>query len=134
MITSDQRSTNHFGWLRTGDLLPGWYDDWVVIEQERLRQLKLHGLEASARRLAADGRYGEALELAFEAVRLEPLRESAHRAVIDALLAEGNVSDALGHYRRFCAQLAAELGVAPSARLVAVMRRAVPALADVQAS
>src|ERR1700686_5010837 len=29
----------------TGDLLPFWDDDWVVIDRERLRQLRLHALE-----------------------------------------------------------------------------------------
>ncbi|MGW2995279.1 bifunctional ornithine acetyltransferase/N-acetylglutamate synthase, partial [Streptomyces sp. NPDC001193] len=28
------------------DLLPGWYDDWVLLEQERVRQRLLHALEA----------------------------------------------------------------------------------------
>src|SRR5262245_13822298 len=28
-----------------GELLPDWYDDWVVLERERLRQLRLHALE-----------------------------------------------------------------------------------------
>src|SRR4051794_14897664 len=33
-----------------GDLLPDWYDDWVLIERERFRQLRLHALEALCRR------------------------------------------------------------------------------------
>ena len=36
-----------------GDVLPDWYDDWVLIERERFRQLRLHALEALAARLAA---------------------------------------------------------------------------------
>jgi hypothetical protein len=35
----------------SGDLLPGWYDDWVLIEAEDWRQLRLHALEALAGRL-----------------------------------------------------------------------------------
>jgi DNA-binding SARP family transcriptional activator len=31
-----------------GDLLPGWYDDWVLLERERLRQLRMQALEAVA--------------------------------------------------------------------------------------
>lgn len=27
------------------DLLPTWYDDWLVIDRERQRQIRLHGLE-----------------------------------------------------------------------------------------
>jgi len=33
---------------RCGELLPGWYDDWVLLERERARQLQLHVLEIVA--------------------------------------------------------------------------------------
>jgi DNA-binding SARP family transcriptional activator len=33
-----------------GDLLPGWHDDWVLVERERLRQLRLYALETLAAR------------------------------------------------------------------------------------
>ena len=28
-----------------GDLLPGWYEEWLLLEQERFQQLRLHALE-----------------------------------------------------------------------------------------
>jgi hypothetical protein len=40
-------------------LLPGWYDDWVLIEAQIWRQLRMHALEALALRLADVGRWGE---------------------------------------------------------------------------
>ncbi|WP_091368006.1 AfsR/SARP family transcriptional regulator [Geodermatophilus telluris] len=98
-----------------GDLLPGWYDDWVLLERERLRQLRLQALEAVAVRLAAAGRHGEALEAAHAAVRAEPLRESAHRVVVGIHLAQGNVAEAVRAYEVFRTVLADELGVLPSA-------------------
>ncbi|WP_231502790.1 BTAD domain-containing putative transcriptional regulator [Blastococcus sp. URHD0036] len=110
-----------------GELLPGWYDDWVLLERERLRQVRLHALERVATRLAAAGRYGDALEAAYAAVRAEPLRESAHRTVVCVHLAEGNVAEALRAYDQFCVLLSDELGVAPSDH----MRRLVPQLARV---
>lgn len=97
-----------------GELLPSWYDDWVIFERERLRQLRLHALDALASRLAADGRYADALQAAIESVRLEPLRESAHRAAIAIHLAEGNVAEAVRHYGLFRQLLLAELGIEPS--------------------
>ena len=48
------------------------------------------------------------------AVAGEPLRESAHRALITAYLAEGNRSEALRQYRFFRHLLADELGLEPS--------------------
>jgi DNA-binding SARP family transcriptional activator len=97
-----------------GELLPGWDDDWVLFERERLRQLRLHALDALAHCLAREGRYALALEAALTSVRLEPLRESAHRAVVTAHLAEGNGHEAVQHYDAFRRQLREELGVSPS--------------------
>ena len=111
-----------------GELLPGWYDDWVLLERERLRQLRLHALEEVAARLVAAGRPGDALEVAYLAVRAEPLRESAHRAVVRAHVAEGNVGEALRAYERFRALLSDELGVPPSGQ----MRRLVAELVEVR--
>ncbi|HEV7870805.1 MAG TPA: BTAD domain-containing putative transcriptional regulator [Modestobacter sp.] len=100
-----------------GELLPGWYDDWVLLERERLRQLRMHALEMLAERLVRAGRYGEAIQVAFTAVRDEPLRESAHRVLIRAHLAEGNVAEALREYDTFREMLAEELGVRPTAQM-----------------
>jgi len=106
----------------TGDLLPGWYEDWVLLERERLRQLRLHALEQVAGRLAAAGRYAEALQAAYAAVRAEPLRESAHRIVVEVHRAEANVGEALRVYDSFRALLADELGVEPSGLMVGLVQ------------
>ncbi|WP_421741959.1 AfsR/SARP family transcriptional regulator [Cellulomonas sp.] len=107
-----------------GDLLPDWSDEWLTAERERLRQLRLHVLETVAARLAAEGLFGMAMEAALAALRSDPLRESAHRAVIRIHLAEGNLAEAVHAYRQCQSLLARELGVAPSeeaARLVAAL-------------
>ena len=96
------------------DLLPGWYEDWVVFERERLRQLRLHSLDVLSDRLVERGRFALAVEAALAAVREEPLRESSHRSLIRAHLAEGNVSEAIREYRGFRQLLSDELGVKPS--------------------
>jgi DNA-binding SARP family transcriptional activator len=105
-----------------GELLPGWYDDWVLFERERLRQLTLHALEASAERLLACGRFGAALEAAYAAIRSEPLRESAHRILIRIHVAEGNGVEAVRAYRCCADLLDRELGLAPSASLTSLVR------------
>jgi DNA-binding SARP family transcriptional activator len=108
-------------WL-WGDLLPGWYDDWVLLERERLRQMRVHALEAMARNLAAQGQFAEALEVGMAAVGVAPLRESAHREVIKIHLAEGNLAEALRQFE-VCAQLLrSDLGLEPSALMVDLMR------------
>ncbi|MFE4748972.1 BTAD domain-containing putative transcriptional regulator [Streptomyces mirabilis] len=110
--------------LLGGDLLPGWDEDWVLPERERLRQLRLHALEALSERLVAEGRHALALEAALASVRVEPLRESAHRAVVAVHLAEHNLGEAVRHYEAFRGLLRAELGVEPSGRFGAMLGHA----------
>lgn len=111
--------------LLTGDLLPDWYDDWVVIERERLRQLRLHALELHCLRLARCGRFCEAVDVGMAAVSAEPLRESAHRVLIIAHLAEGNTIEAARQYVRFRDLAWEALGVEPSRALTAQLADAI---------
>jgi len=99
------------------ELLPDWYDDWVEVERERLHALRTHALEALCRRLTAVGRFGEAVEAGLAAVRDEPFRESAHRALICVHLAEGNRAAALEQYRSYVRRLQCELDMRPSTRI-----------------
>lgn len=100
-----------------GELLPGWYDDWVVFERERLNQLRLHAMELTASVLTQHRHLHLALELALEAVRVEPLRETANAALMSVYLAEGNVWDAIHQYDAFRDLLKRELGLEPSPML-----------------
>jgi DNA-binding SARP family transcriptional activator len=94
-----------------GEILPDWYDDWLVIERETHRQLRLHALEALAVRLTDAGRYGEAVEVAMSAIAGEPLRESAHRTLCRIYLSEGNASEALRHAELYRELLMTQLGL-----------------------
>ena len=96
------------------DLLPDWYDDWVVIESEDWRQLRLHALEALSARLTDQRRPGEAIHAALAVVSTEPLRESGQAALIRAHLAEGNQSEAMRVYARYASHLHHELGLQPT--------------------
>jgi DNA-binding SARP family transcriptional activator len=100
-----------------GDILPDWYDDWVILERERFRLLRLEALEELCDRLLLAGRLAGALEAALSAAHADPLRESAQRALIRVHLAHGNVAQAVDQYRRFRTRLERELGLAPSARM-----------------
>ncbi|MDT0262714.1 AfsR/SARP family transcriptional regulator [Jatrophihabitans lederbergiae] len=100
-----------------GDLLPGWSDDWLILEQEAFRQTRLHALEQTCARLRHCGHYAAALRAGSAAVRCEPLRESAHRQLIKVHLAEGNHAEALRQYQSFRRLLAYELGLPPSASI-----------------
>ncbi len=100
------------------DLLPGWDEEWIVVERERLRQHALHALEILSARLTAVGRFGEAIEAALLAVDVEPLRETARRRLVEAHLAEGNVVEARREVLTFGSLLRRELGLAPSRGLL----------------
>ena len=103
------------------DLLPDWYDEWVLVEAEDWRQLRLHALEALADRLTSRGEYGDAAAAALAAVRAEPLRESPRAALIRVHIAEGNPSEALREFARYGELLMLELGVEPTQRLRALV-------------
>jgi DNA-binding SARP family transcriptional activator len=103
------------------DVLPDWYDDWVVLERERYRQMRLHALEALCLHLAARRRYARALQAGLAAVAAEPLRESAHRAVISVHLAEGNSSEAARVYQSYRDLLGETMGLRPSAAMLALL-------------
>jgi DNA-binding SARP family transcriptional activator len=111
-------------WVEALNLLPGWYDDWILTERERMRQTVMHALEALSVRLVAAQRCPEAVDAALLAVCAEPLRESAQRRLIEAHLAEGNLVEARRSYDLYRGLLSRELGVEPTqaiARLVATI-------------
>ena len=103
------------------DLLPGWYDDWVLVERERLRQLRLHTLEQIARAYLRSGQHGEALQAALEAMRAEPLRETPHRLIVQVHLAEGNAYEALHAFYAYRQLILSELQLEPSSTMRALL-------------
>jgi DNA-binding SARP family transcriptional activator len=100
------------------DLLPDWYDDWLTIERERLRQLRLASLEAAARAAIDAGSYGPAVQLGLATVAAEPLRESGHRLVVEAHLANGNRFEARRQYEIYARLVRCELGAEPGWQFV----------------
>jgi DNA-binding SARP family transcriptional activator len=112
--------------LLSADLLPTCYDDWALVECERFHQLRLHALEALCERLTSAERYGEAVDAGLAAVSGEPLRESAHRALIKAHMAEGNFAEAGRQYELYRRIVRDELGLEPSANLRSLMLASLP--------
>ena len=106
----------------SGDLLPDWDDEWVLLERERFRQIRLHALERSCELLMASGRLTEAIDAGLAALAAEPLRESAHRVLIRAHLAEGNRFEALRQFERYRDLMRSELGLAPSVEIADLIR------------
>ncbi|MGH8828536.1 MAG: AfsR/SARP family transcriptional regulator [Jiangellaceae bacterium] len=108
--------------LGRGDLLPGWYDDWVLSERERLQEIRIRALESLTEHSLRRGDTGSAMAAAVAAIAVDPLRESAHRALITVHLAAGNNADAVQEFRRYRRTLRHEFGLAPSQHMVELMR------------
>ena len=122
-ITSGGRSTVTVDELRLlrGDLLPDWDEPWLVASRQELRQLRLISLETVAAAHLGEGRPASALAVALRVACEEPLRESAHRLVVEAHLAQGNWAEATRHYLSYRALLWAELGLRPGSGMEALM-------------
>ena len=99
------------------EFLPGWYEDWVILERERMRQLCLHCLEATADALSSTGMFGAAIQALLAAIALDPLRESPQRQLMAVHLAEGNHAEAVRQYDAFARTLAEEIGLEPSSAM-----------------
>ncbi|MET1061098.1 MAG: BTAD domain-containing putative transcriptional regulator [Nocardioides sp.] len=106
--------------LECEELLPGWYDDWVLYEREKLEQQKIRTLENLATSAYDSGDWVTALDAAREASRREPLLDAMRSIVIRARLSLGDVSGAVHEYRRYRRFLALELGIEPPAELASL--------------
>jgi DNA-binding SARP family transcriptional activator len=106
------------------DLLPGWNDDWVLVDRERLRQLQLHALESLANALLRRGEMAEAIDAASRSLSMEPLRESAVRVLVSAHITSGNVSEAHRVVATYRENMQRDLGLAPSSYLTELLASA----------
>jgi DNA-binding SARP family transcriptional activator len=100
------------------DLLPGWEEEWLIVERERIRQVRIHALVALSHRLRRLGRFVPALNAAYTAITAEPLQESARAALVDVHLAEGNVVEARRQVDQYARLLWDEMQMVPSDALV----------------
>ena len=107
--------------LRGDELLPGWYDDWAVEERGLLEQLRAEALERVASYGLEQGDPALAIDAARSASDVEPLRELPREVSIRAHLHRGDVAGAVHEFRRYSTLLQDEVGVAPSARVTALV-------------
>ncbi len=108
-------SLEHALLLAAEPLLPDIPDEWVLEEQDRLRDRLIDALGALADAADARGDSARALSYSREALSRDRLRESSHRALMRRLAAAGDRGGALAAYGRCRDALAGELGVPPSA-------------------
>lgn len=108
--------------LLKADLLPGWVQPWVQAERDWWWQARLRALEVLSEKLRSCGDHHHAHQAALAAVQTDPLRESAHRTLVELHLADGNPAQAVRQYQSYRALLRAQLGLEPSPHIHDLMR------------
>ena len=105
--------------LYQGELLDGLgvnepsFEEWLLTERERLREL---ALEALARLLAHENKTGmtqRAIQTATRLLALDPLQEAVHRTLMRLYARQGRRAAALKQYRTCVEVLGRELGAGP---------------------
>ena len=107
--------------LYRGDLLLGFvvneplFEEWLVAERERLREM---ALDALARLLAIQAETASterAIQTAVRLLALDPLQEAVHRALMRLYARQGRRGAALKQYQVCVSALQRELGTEPEA-------------------
>jgi DNA-binding SARP family transcriptional activator len=105
--------------LYRGELLEGLalqeapFEEWILAERERLRELALEALAKLLRQQRATGATEAALQTALRLLALDPLQEPVHRAVMRLYVELGRRASALRQYQMCIGVLQRELSVEP---------------------
>ena len=108
--------------LYRADFLEGIYDDWALLERERLRDLYLRALEGLSAAYKRQGEFEQALTSARRLAAADPLRESAHRELMRLYHLLGRDCAALEQYETLRVLLDKELDISPSSTSIALRR------------
>jgi DNA-binding SARP family transcriptional activator len=100
--------------LYRGDLLEGCYEDWCLVERERLQNWYLIMLEKLICYSRMVHEYPRAVEYAETILRLDRAHERTYRQLMRTFYESGNRTAALRQYDRCKSALEEELGVEPS--------------------
>ena len=106
-----------------GELLPGFYDEWVFVERDRLNALFETKIARLLELLQGEGRWGEVVEWATRWIGLGGWPELAYRALMSAYANTGDNSKAVATYERYAQALQKEMGLKPSEQTQALYKR-----------
>ena len=96
-----------------GELLPGFYDDWVVSEREHLYSIFEHHMARLMSLLQDEKRWLDILDWGERWIKLGQKPEPAYRALMSAHAAKGDMSKVAATYER-CVKSLREFGIVPS--------------------
>lgn len=109
--------------LYRGPFLTGVYEDWVLIEQERLQTLYLEALEQLAHVYTERRDYNQAIKMWQRMLREIPWHEQAHRQLIELYALQGDRAAALRQYEEYAEVVQRELHAAPLPEMRALYER-----------
>ena len=96
-----------------GELLPGFYDEWVMLEREHLDSTFEHHMARLLSLLQAEERWLDILDWGERWIKLGQKPEPAYRALMSAHAAKGDMSKVAATYER-CVKSLKEFGIEPS--------------------
>lgn len=100
--------------LYSGELLPGFYEEWVTLERERLQAIFERKIKLLLDKLVQGGHWAETLEWAERWIALGGVPEPAYRALMIAHASQGDMSKVVTVYERCVRDLRDNLDVEPS--------------------
>ncbi len=107
--------------LYRGDLLEGWYQEWCLIERERLQNLCLMALEKLMRYFQEQRQYDCGLEMGERILRMDRAHERTYQAMMMMQYQAGDRAGALRQYQRCETALRQELSVGPTKRTLELL-------------
>jgi len=115
-------SLSHALDLYQGELMEGYYADWVLAERDRLHQLYLKALVHLMIYYGARREYRQAIIYGQRILQDDPLREDVQRELMKLFALDNQPAEALLQYRRCVAVLRDELGIEPMPETQTVFR------------
>jgi predicted ATPase/DNA-binding SARP family transcriptional activator len=108
--------------LYHGELLPGFYDEWVVLEREHLSAVFEHHMARLMSVLENEHRWLDIFDWSESWIKLGQKPELAYRALMSAHAARGDMSKVAATYER-CVKSLKEFGVEPSEQTKELYKR-----------
>jgi len=113
-VAADRQAVERAVKLYRGDLLPSCYDEWILSERDRLRQVFLKALERLIDLQEQVRDYDAAISTAQDLLRHDPLHEGTYRHLMRLYTTSGDRAAALRIYHTCSTFLERELAAQPS--------------------
>lgn len=109
--------------LYRGDLLENWYQEWCIIERERLQNMYLMMLDKLMSYCEMRHEYERGIVYGSQILRCDVARERTYRRLMRLYYLRGDRTGALRQYERCTQVLAEELDVRPGRKTLALYQQ-----------